>query len=72
MGYDENFLINAAMLILLNLLAWILNFIFAVLKERLTHEWGKFIVNIFHYNFVIVVFFATASEMTMLSFYHFQ
>lgn len=71
LGYDENFLVNAAMLILLNLVAWILNFIFGALKDRLQHPWAKFIVKIFHYNFVIVVFFSTAQEMTMLSFFHF-
>jgi len=70
MGYDENFLINAAPLILLNVLAWILSSIFGCLKEKWTSEWGAFTIKIFHYNLLIIVFFMTANDITMLSFYH--
>lgn len=71
MGYDEHYLINAAILILLNLLAWLLNFAFSAFRNKLESPWSKTIANLFNYNLVIIIFFATASEMTMLSFFHF-
>jgi hypothetical protein len=66
-GYTPYFFVNAYILILYNVIAWILSFVFRALRDVLnTFKFGSFVVKIFHHNLVILVFFLTAQEMTMM------
>jgi hypothetical protein len=66
-GYTPYFFVNAYILIIYNVVAWILSFIFKILKPLLEgFKVGAFIVKVFHHNLVILVFFLTAQEMTMM------
>ncbi len=71
-GYTGYFMVNAFTLILQNLVVWILAYCVHKLKFFLqSFKIGRFIHKIFYYNAVIVVFFLTASEMTLMAFYQF-
>ena len=71
-GYTPYFFVNAFVLILYNVIAWLLSFVFRQLRGVLTTRLGRFLVKIFHHNLVVVVFFLTASEMTLMAFIQFQ
>jgi hypothetical protein len=59
-GYSGYFIVDAWYKILLNLLSWILSFVFGQLSSILQDKWlGRIFVKIFHNNFVVVVFFLT-------------
>lgn len=69
-GYTGYFLVNAFTLILQNIVVWILAYCVHKLKFFLLEfKIGRLIHKFFYYNLVVVVFFLTASEMTLMSFY---
>lgn len=72
-GYTPHFFINAFVLICQNVGAWLLSGIFKIVLMYVKKPsiWYK-ISHIFYHNLVIVVFFLTASEMTLMAFFHFQ
>lgn len=76
-GYSNYFIVNAFVLIVLNVVVWVLSGIFRILKPYLDpwkvgkYEVGRLIVKFFHHNLVIVVFFMTSGDMTQMAFYQF-
>ena len=72
-GYTRYFIVNAFTLIVLNLVAWALSLVFRQLRALIwEYRLGRTLHKIFHHNFVVVVFFLTASEMTLMAHYQFQ
>jgi hypothetical protein len=71
-GYGNYFLINAFMLIVMNVLAWILALCFRIASNYWTSKYGQYVCYFFCDNLAVVVFFLTASEMTLLSFFQTQ
>jgi len=69
LGYGRYFIVNAFIILLIHTIAWSLSLIFSIVKKYTENRVLKIVANFFNYNFVIIVFFMGANELTMLAFY---